>query len=374
MINRSKATVLTVLTALTATAVLTVFAVPAACASAPGPVETPGPASSEASPVAAAAPVTLPLRFDGRDGAITLLTIGRITVKECHARLCVPEATPALLRFAGIFASSTFGPSLPIGVGVIDHPDARLLVDTGELARFNDDDGYYACDATGGDVDHNLLRMSVRRDDEVFAQLGRLSPARAVETVVLTHLHADHTGGVPAFPAARIVTSRGDVALGTRGGAVVCRSLSGARIAAAEDLLAAPHASGARGAHDDVRDDVRDEVDRHFGASARLTADGRVRLLSLPGHTPGSLGVLVRSDDVDVLFVGDIAYDQAQLARGHLLGIHADFDAVRASMALVRGWAARHPTVIVPSHDDDAGRRLAARATWTPDPPDLEAR
>jgi glyoxylase-like metal-dependent hydrolase (beta-lactamase superfamily II) len=151
-------------------------------------------------------------------------------------------------------------------------------------------------------------------------------------------------------------TARVDVDLGIRGGAVVCRSLAGARIAAFEDSV------GTRTI------DPADEIDAWFGPTVRLTTDGRVRVVSLPGHTPGSLGVLVVADEVHVLFVGDVAYSETDLRSGRMIGIHADFGAVRSTEALITGWAAKHPTVVVPAHDDAAAVRLRSGVVYAPTP------
>lgn len=115
----------------------------------------------------------------------------------------------------------------------------------------------------------------------VLAELGSegLSPAQ-VHSILLTHAHPDHWGGAAAFPAAKVYAGAGDVAL-LEGKA----KLKGPMSAALEGMMPAPLA-----AVEAVQD------------GQVLQLDGEeLRVIALPGHTPGSTAYLWK----DLLFTGD---------------------------------------------------------------------
>jgi N-acyl homoserine lactone hydrolase len=259
--------------------------------------------------------------------------LGRIAVKRAHAELRVPAATPTPLRFAHIFCcGGAFQQDMPILAFAIVHPEGTFLVDTGESAT-----------AAVDSADANLLRMKLPPQQSLVTQLSAAGIANdSIRGVVLTHLHVDHVGGLASLPRVPVYTSRIDVELGSRIGARSNRIPADAPMRFSEDLLV----------------DHGDEVDAVFGRSHFLTTDGRVRVVPATGHTPGSLNVLVRGDDVDVLLTGDDAFTAQHVCEGHLAGIHVDLNDAAETMARVRRWATRRPTLLMPSHDDNALVRL----------------
>jgi N-acyl homoserine lactone hydrolase len=83
-------------------------------------------------------------------------------------------------------------------------------------------------------------------------------------------------------------------------------------------------------------------------------------LLPTPGHTVGSLSMLVRADDrPPLLLVGDLSYAVELLMRDQLPGIYADKSQLQASFAKVRNLKAQLPDlVILGSHDPAAADLL----------------
>src|SRR3954452_13549510 len=113
-------------------------------------------------------------------------------------------------RRLNMILDRTWADPLPIHAFAIEHPEGAIVVDTGESARAAER-GYYP-------RWHPYFRFAVRfhvtPEEEIGPQLERagISP-RDVRRVVLTHLHADHAGGLGYFPAAEILVSRTELAV-----------------------------------------------------------------------------------------------------------------------------------------------------------------
>jgi len=99
---------------------------------------------------------------------------------------------------------------VPIHVYLIDHPQAGLiLVDTGiNWEQAHDHSRYYKGILRYVlDDDEYLLR----RDQELPAQVERLGyRCEDIKTVILTHLHEDHVGGLRYVPDAKVVVSQAE--------------------------------------------------------------------------------------------------------------------------------------------------------------------
>jgi N-acyl homoserine lactone hydrolase len=151
------------------------------------------------------------------------------------------------------------GERWPGFVHAIEHPDGRILVDTGMID-------------------------STPEIDEQWSP--RFSPERIprdVALVINTHLHFDHCGGNRLFAGVPIYVQRIE------------------REAAREPDYTVPEWVEFEGAQY-VELDGEAEV-----------APG-VRVLPAPGHTPGQQAVLVDTDDGLVVLAADVAYSWADFA------------------------------------------------------------
>ena len=165
---------------------------------------------------------------------------------------------PASITITPVFVADLHveGERMPIYVHVIDHPEARVLVDTGmtELHPLL------------ADMDPRLRPLS----EQDFDLAG-------IDIVVNTHLHADHCGGNHLF------AGRADL-----------RPAPGARRRAQPGRLHHPRVG--RGARRAVRAGRR-----------RARAASGIRLLPAPGHTPGTQVVVVETGGRPVVIGGDVA-------------------------------------------------------------------
>ena len=148
------------------------------------------------------------------------------------------------------------GGRMPVYVHVIDHPDARVLVDTGMTELH----------PAVADMDPQLIPLSTQDFD-----------LAAVDMVVNTHLHFDHCGGNRLFAGKPIYVQR--------------RELDDART---EEDYTIPEWVDAPGV-------------RYMPVDGELELVLGVRLLPAPGHTAGSQVVVVEAGEHPTVVVGDTA-------------------------------------------------------------------
>ena len=108
-----------------------------------------------------------------------------------------------------------------------------------------------------------------------------------------------------------------------------------------------------------------------FRSGHDLFGDGSLVLLPTPGHTPGSMSLLVRRPGrPPLLMVGDVTYDAHLLECGHVPGV-GNRRLLRDATAMVNQMRQRHPgLVILPAHDPGAASRLAQATGQASDPGD----
>ena len=231
---------------------------------------------------------------------------------------------------------------VPIFAFAIEHPEGVIVVDTGETAR--------SAEAAYFPRWHPFFRYGVRTlvapDEEIGPQLQRLGIAPGdVRTVVLTHLHTDHAGGLHHFPHSEILVSREDrrFAAGLRGR---LRGYPNNRWPSWFDPTVVDLAAVAHGP---------------FPRSAPLTQAGDVTIVALHGHTPGHMGVIVDEGEYVVLLAGDSSYTEDLMLRGIVDGPSTDEVAARLTHERIRAFAAQTPTVYLVAHDPETAARLAER-------------
>jgi glyoxylase-like metal-dependent hydrolase (beta-lactamase superfamily II) len=104
-----------------------------------------------------------------------------------------------------------------------------------------------------------------------------------------------------------------------------------------------------------------------FRACHDIFGDGSLVLLLTPGHTPGSMSLLVRQPGTaPLLMVGDLTYDVHLLEEGHVPGVGSG-RRLRRATAMVNQLRHRYPDlVILPAHDQGAAARLAQATGQAP--------
>jgi N-acyl homoserine lactone hydrolase len=178
--------------------------------------------------------------------------------QEAGSEISPPTVTPVLV--AELLAE---GERMPVYVHVIDHPEARVLVDTG-MTQLH---------PAVADMDPRLIPLSGQADFDLAS----------IDVVINTHLHFDHCGGNHLFTGRPIYVQR--------------RELDDAR---SEDDYT-------------IREWVEAPGAQYVPVDGALELLPGLRLVPAPGHTRGSQVVVVETDGRSVVVGGDMAVFFAEL-------------------------------------------------------------
>jgi N-acyl homoserine lactone hydrolase len=252
-----------------------------------------------------------------------------------------------------LFTSRRWTAPRPINVYVVEHRNGLVLFDTGQ-DRASVTDPTYFPGGLNGLVYSRLARFDVAAEETLTEGLSALGyDPGDVTTVIVSHLHQDHIGGLRELPNAELVISTEE-----------WQSLEGPL----------PEARGLLRRHIDIPglrwrqigfEPTHDPGLAPFTTVHDLFGDGTLLLVPTPGHTPGSMSMLVRQPGrPPLMMVGDLTYDVHLLEAGHVPGV-GDRRRARAATALTNELRSNLPgLVILPAHDPGAAARLAdANAT-----------
>jgi len=262
---------------------------------------------------------------------------GTVQVKSAQAR----GRGRGFLRQVNMLLDRTWTEPLPIYAWLIEHPEGFLLVDTGETAR-TASESYYP---KWHPYYRLALRMNVRPDEEIGAQLLSLGiKPTEVGTVLLTHLHTDHAGGIRHFPSSRFLVNEAEhkYARGTLGR---LRGYLPQHWPTWFQPNAIPFQPVAFGP---------------FGHTYSVTAAKDIIVLPTPGHTPGHVSVLVMLDDLCVFLAGDTTYTEATLLHRQVDGVSPDERLALRTIDNILQLSRERPIVYLPAHDPESVLRLGA--------------
>ncbi len=266
---------------------------------------------------------------------IHLLQTGSVQIKSAQRR----RRRGGLVR---ALVDSTWTVWLPIYAWAIEHPEGIIVVDTGETARTSEPDyfppwhPYY----------RSAVRMDVAPEQEIGPQLRQIGiEPEQVRTVVLTHLHTDHAGGMHHFPDSEILVSSEEY----RGAQGLLGRLQGylphrwPEWFSPTPIPLEPRAFGP------------------FRNSYTVTEAGDVVVVPTPGHTPHHVSVIVKTEGVSYFLAGDTSYDEALLMERTPDGVSPRAKTAVGTLETILAYAAQNPTVYLPSHDPDVPERLRSR-------------
>jgi glyoxylase-like metal-dependent hydrolase (beta-lactamase superfamily II) len=210
---------------------------------------------------------------------------------------------------------------LPVSCILLRHPKGNVLFDTGchpDVAR--DAEGRWGALA-------RVMTPLMSAEDNVIGGLKAvgLGPDD-INVVICSHLHPDHCGCNQFFTKARILVRTEEVAVAKGPNAINAGYLSA---------------------------DWNHPLDyQEVTADLDLFDDGSIRLVHLPGHTPGTMGALVTlKNSGRYLLAADAVSIRKNLDDDVIPKNTWDKDLCRASFARIRAMEAEGVKVIC-GHDD----------------------
>lgn len=213
--------------------------------------------------------------------------------------------------------------TLPVNCFLLELAGERLFFDTGQTAAA----------ARPGHLPRwhpflRLARFELGPEDEAAAQLRRLGiEPGEVTTVVLSHLHTDHAGGLAHFSHAEVIVTSTEWRRARGLGGRLRGYLPQHWPRDLEPLLV----------------DLDGPAVGPFSGSLALGGDERVRLVHAPGHTPGHMALLLRDGDRRYLLAGDLAHTAA---------------ALETERPDVWAWARDEGVTVLAAHDREASRLI----------------
>lgn len=255
-----------------------------------------------------------------------------------------------LPRLWWVFFSRSWVP-LPLQCFLIDHRDGLVLFDTGIDPAILSDKGYIK-QAIGRFLLPRIFRLHVTETDRIDQVLAGAGVAGSdIRRAVISHLHFDHVGGIAQIPQADLLVSTREWA-----------------------MLSEPHPEYEWILREHIEipfakwqqisfEPTDDPLFEGFDGIHDVAGDGSMILLPTPGHTPGSLSMLIRQEGWNpILLVGDLTYETALLEQDIVPGT-GDRETLLASFAKVRRLKERLQGLVIAASHDFTAEEVVSRAT-----------
>ncbi|TEB10266.1 N-acyl homoserine lactonase AiiB [Pelotomaculum sp. FP] len=220
---------------------------------------------------------------------------------------------------------------IPVYAVLIDHPQARILYDTGCHPKAME--GRWPSGITS--TSPFYFNEEQRLENQL--KLAGYKP-KDIDIVVLSHMHLDHAGNLELFPQADVYVHRADFAL----------------------ALMSVHQNPDPATHG-----VYIKADLEVPCKFKMVDDDfelvpGVQVLFLPGHTPGLLGLMVNLENSgNMIFPMDALYQEANYGPpARSSGILYDSVAFFKSIERIRSLAKQYNAKVMFSHDMEFFKKM----------------
>lgn len=264
---------------------------------------------------------------------IHCISTGSVSVKT-KFRDATHKGIRALLD---IFTDKKYTEWMPIWVWVIEHPEGVFLVDTGSIANVNNPDYFKSSGWFSNWINRRWFKFRVEKNDEIESQLQTVGlSTNDIDTIILTHLHLDHTDGLQFFEHTNIVINNTE--------------------------WEKPYGHLPKLFPNWFKPTTLKLTEDIFGFKGKYLTEAKdLMFIDTPGHTYGHSSVLLKTDLHWILFAGDVCYYEKQLFQDIFSGANVSPLKAKDSYQRIKQFCTSNKVVFLPSHDRDATYRLKKR-------------
>jgi len=236
-----------------------------------------------------------------------------------------------LSRFYQLLFTQKWSEWIPIYCWLIETNDQLILVDAGETADIYKD-GYLP----KGGLYHKAVQTRIKEEEELPHQLQKIGfDAKEVRTVIFTHMHGDHIGGLKYLEGADIYVSKKEYELATSK-----KGPSGGYFQANWPKW-----------FDPILIDFDGPEFEGFSGSFDIGA--HLTLVPTPGHTPGHLSVIARIPVQTYFIAGDVTLNTDTLADGVPNVILPNKEATN-TIKKIQQYISQTGAILLSSHDSES--------------------
>lgn len=279
----------------------------------------------------------LTVRSKGQPISIYAISTGKVTMKtKAHSA----RYKPFPMRVLDIMRDKKFTQWFPIYVWVIEHPEGVFIIDTGITTRVNEPGIYDKAGFVRKWFANTQVKTDIKQEEEIDNQLHQIGlDEKQIKSVILTHSHMDHVDGLKYFGNTEIIVNKKewekrDLPYMIPGGLNIKQV------------------------------ELNDTIDNGLVNGHYITKTKDLFLIATPGHSVGHCSVVLKTDDVDIIFAGDVVYEQYQLHQDIHIGVNESQKSSEQTFKKLKTYMRKHPSVFLPSHDPLSLKRLVNKETF----------
>lgn len=235
----------------------------------------------------------------------------------------LPFGNGNIVKASGFFESTEDKIWLPVSVVYIEHPKAKILIDTG-WNRAMSPEGKIDKKAQISHlspllykVNQGYVESGMTADEQLDAMGVKIED---LDYVVLSHLDCDHVSGLSPFKKAKkILVSEPEMKAATR--LLNSHTRYTPRLWKGSGIKTFQFSQTGLGP---------------MGESYDLLGDGTIQMVHIPGHSEGLAATLIRNNDKQVLYFSDGGYATRSWKEMLLPGVIEDKAAAYKSLEWIR--------------------------------------
>ncbi len=247
-------------------------------------------------------------------------------------------ASNNLSRLYQLMFTKKWGEWMPTYCWLIEHSDGLILVDTGETAKIYEK-GYLP----DGGLYHKAVETRIKPEEEIPQQLAKIGyTPKDVKTIILTHMHGDHIGGLSHFEHCKIYVNKAEYEMATSK-----KGEGSGYFKKNWPTWFQPELT-----------DFTDGAEGNFTTSNKITSDGRIVVVPTPGHSIGHQSILVKDEGMTTVLAGDLTYNLDTLKK-EIADVVLMNKAAKSTVKTMHQYVKNNPSIYLSSHDWNAPKILA---------------